>query len=640
MDEGSPRYERLGTADIISLVALSALAVALGLAPLTSNDVWLHLATGDWILQHGRVPDLEVFSFVAGGRPYVAHEWGSQVLLSLVYRLGGLAGLLGFKTLVALLLGWLLHLTARRAGATPAAAAMAAGAALFVAGAHLWARPHLLTWLALMATLAILNSSRRQPWLLWLLIPLQALWTNLHGAFILGPAVAALWCMGVWLEDRVQRHARGHALQVAMAAAGMAAACLVNPYGWELVRFPFELTGTRVFMQAVYEWQPPLTSSYAGTSMFVLFALLVLVWGTSFLVRDWRENIPLNMVTLALLILALRMNRNVPLFMMVAAPAAAAAWSRYGRRVGSGTKAGYLAAAALGATALLVAVWGYPYSPGHLRPRGLGLGPKVPAAGCDTLERLQAAGHAFTTYGEGAYVVWRLWPSVQVSMDSRNSVYGEELYRAYRSALRDDAGFASYQQRWPVDLAVAAHMGPFRHGYLEDQDRDADLPHRGLLDTAGLVLVDFDDATAVYVRPEAGAAEKILAEAYQVIHPVLAWSRFTPQDLPRALAEARRAVRRRPDSVVAHWILANALAQSGLPVEALAELEALGSLDMERAARWWGVPHALGAARLGLMGAMHLQLNDCPAARQALEEALDLDPGYQPAAKLLEMIDC
>jgi len=159
MDEGSPRCRQFGPADIVSLAALAALALALGLAPLTSNDIWLHLATGDWILQHGRVPGEEVFSFVAAGRPYVAHEWGSQVLLALAYRLAGLGGLQAFKTLVALALGWALYLTGRRAGANSAAAAAAAGAALFVAGAHLWARPHLLTWLALLATLAILKAA-------------------------------------------------------------------------------------------------------------------------------------------------------------------------------------------------------------------------------------------------------------------------------------------------------------------------------------------------------------------------------------------------------------------------------------------------------------------------------------------------
>ena len=290
--------------------------------------------------------------------------------------------------------------------------------------------------------------------------------------------------------------------------------------------------------------------------------------------------------------------------------------------------------------ALLVFAWGYPYGPGHYRPRGLGLGPRVPAAGCDTLERLQVSGHAFTTYGEGAYVIWRLWPTVQVSMDSRNSVYGEELYRAYRSALRDDAGFFAYLQRWPMDLAVAAHLGPFRRGYLEDLERDADLPHRGLLDEAGLLLVDFDDATAVYVRPGADAGGAALAEAYRVIHPVLAWSRFAEEELPAALAEARRAVRRRPQSVVARWILANALVEAGQFAEALAELEALGRLDMSQAARSWGVPQALEVARLGLTAVMHLRLDNCPAARRALEDALDLDPGYQPAVELLQRIDC
>jgi len=147
MDDASPRRWRPGVADAFLLAALSALALSLGLAPITNNDIWLHLATGDWILSQGAVPRSEIFSFVAAGRPYIAHEWGSQVLLAGIYAAAGLAGLVGYKTGIALLLSWALFAGARTAGAPPARATLAAAVGLFVAGAHLWARPHLLTWL-------------------------------------------------------------------------------------------------------------------------------------------------------------------------------------------------------------------------------------------------------------------------------------------------------------------------------------------------------------------------------------------------------------------------------------------------------------------------------------------------------------
>ncbi|MCZ6600636.1 MAG: hypothetical protein O7A07_07320, partial [Acidobacteria bacterium] len=193
MDDAPPRRWRPGATDVLLLAVLSALALSLGLAPITNNDVWLHLATGDWILNNREVPHTEVFSFVAAGRPYLAHEWGSELLLAGIYAAAGLAGLVGYKTGIALLLSWALFTAARTAGAPPARAGLVAAMGLFVAGAHLWARPHLLTWLALLACLALLSRARRQPRWLLALIPLQIVWTNMHGGFILGPALVATW---------------------------------------------------------------------------------------------------------------------------------------------------------------------------------------------------------------------------------------------------------------------------------------------------------------------------------------------------------------------------------------------------------------------------------------------------------------
>ena len=641
MDDASPRRWRPAATDVLLLALLSALALSLGLAPITNNDVWLHLATGDWILNNGQVPYTEVFSFVAAGRPYVAHEWGSAVLLAGIYAAAGLAGLIGYKTVVALLISWALFAAARSAGAPPARAALAAAMGLFAAGAHLWARPHLLTWLALLACLAILPRAGRQPRWLLALIPLQIFWTNMHGGFILGPAVAATWGAGLWLEARGRGTGAAPGPRIMATAAAMALACMVNPYGLRLLLLPFDLAGSDLFMGAVYEWQSPLTAGYVDTTMFALFLVMALAWLTTVLTGRQDGDLPHTLVTALLAILALRMNRNVPLFMLAAVPSAALAFP-FSRPPGqrNGRVELSLVALLLAGTTLLVAGWGYPYGPHRFRPLGLGLGPRVPVEACDTLQRLQVEGNAFTTYGEGAYTAWRLWPRVRVSMDSRNSVYGEELYLAYRQALRSQEGFQDYLRRWPVDLAVAAHMGPFRHGYLPAQDRDADLPHRGLLRDAGLLLVDFDDATATYVRPGADGSGTAAAEAYRVIHPVLAWSGFPASDLPGAISEARRAVARHPRSLAARWILANALAQAGETQAALVQLRAMELMDTTAVARSWGVPRSLDAARLGLEALMHRQRQDCPAARRALEKALRQDPDYQPARALLAQLDC
>lgn len=56
-------------------------------------DIWWHLKVGDWIFENCAVPHNGIFSLTARNRPWVAHSWGYEVILSRVYHWFGLMGL-------------------------------------------------------------------------------------------------------------------------------------------------------------------------------------------------------------------------------------------------------------------------------------------------------------------------------------------------------------------------------------------------------------------------------------------------------------------------------------------------------------------------------------------------------------------
>ena len=89
-DEGAEaRLAGLGLAAIaIALFALAAFSPAV----LGDGDTFSHLATGEWIIAHGAAPRADPFSHSMPGAPWVAHEWLSEVLLALAFRLGGWGG--------------------------------------------------------------------------------------------------------------------------------------------------------------------------------------------------------------------------------------------------------------------------------------------------------------------------------------------------------------------------------------------------------------------------------------------------------------------------------------------------------------------------------------------------------------------
>ena len=154
------------------------------------SDTGWHIRTGEWILNHGQVPVTDLFSFTRPNAPWYAWEWLSDVLMALAYRAGGMAAVVFGSLLLLCLVSLLLFdFLRKRSGNTTLAWLMtllvAAGSSL-----HWLARPHLFTMLFLLLFYRAFHSwshSRH-----WLLLPFMALWTNLHGGFFLGVALAAI----------------------------------------------------------------------------------------------------------------------------------------------------------------------------------------------------------------------------------------------------------------------------------------------------------------------------------------------------------------------------------------------------------------------------------------------------------------
>src|SRR5262245_52564551 len=48
-------------------------------APAVDADYWWHIATGNLVLDHHRVPTTDPYSWTYGGKEWIAHEWLAEV---------------------------------------------------------------------------------------------------------------------------------------------------------------------------------------------------------------------------------------------------------------------------------------------------------------------------------------------------------------------------------------------------------------------------------------------------------------------------------------------------------------------------------------------------------------------------------
>ena len=79
--------------------------------PLIDGDVWWHIRAGEEVLRTGRVPHVDTWSIVGGGRPWTSQDWLANVLLALGNAMGawgqtGLSLLFGALTVLAFWILW------------------------------------------------------------------------------------------------------------------------------------------------------------------------------------------------------------------------------------------------------------------------------------------------------------------------------------------------------------------------------------------------------------------------------------------------------------------------------------------------------------------------------------------------------
>jgi tetratricopeptide (TPR) repeat protein len=291
-------------ADLPLTAALALLTFLLACQELFDADTWWHLRAGRWILEHRAVPRTDPFTYGAPAQPWIDLHWLFQVTLALAYAAGGVAGIIVLAAAgatAAVLTGFGL-----RQREWPAALVAAAWVpAVLLTSTRFDPRPEIVTLIGLSAFFGILLRARQAPGWLWMLLPIEVVWVNCHGLFVLGP-----WLVLLFLLDRAvvrgERAPPWSRLLPPSLAVGLA--CLVNPYGVRGVLVPLELfpklteaggpyksyigefMSVRRFV-ATY-WLPvPGHDIYLRLLVFLL-VLLPLVFLVTALQRTWRSGRP------------------------------------------------------------------------------------------------------------------------------------------------------------------------------------------------------------------------------------------------------------------------------------------------------------------------------------------------------------
>ena len=216
------------------------------------------------------------FSYTKAGQPWYAWEW--------LYDAGHrrdppLRRSKWRRTFTAVIIAGtfalLFRFVLRRSGSFAAAIALTLLAAA-AAQVHMLARPHVLSWLLVLLWADVLYrfEEGKRSALLWL-PPLMLLWVNIHGGFILGLALLALFgCARAWnYLTAPSAENRQKIVELATVFATCLAITLLTPYGYKLHVHVYQYLSNSFLMNMIAEFMSPNFHA-SGYGYFELFILL------------------------------------------------------------------------------------------------------------------------------------------------------------------------------------------------------------------------------------------------------------------------------------------------------------------------------------------------------------------------------
>ena len=268
---------------MVALYSLPAL-LALHIACVWDPDIWWHLRTGDWILQHHAVPFTDTFSTTTMDKPWQAYSWLFEVVMTLLYQHFGLIGIVAYTSAMVLAITVALHHLALRQSRNFAAAIALTALGCFALLNLDSPRPWHVTILFFVLELDILfhvRKTARVRELLWLPL-IFALWANLHIQFIDGllvPGLALIAALLSWRHADEESDGRQRTIALWMGGALLASllATLLNPYGWHIYRVAYDLSAQHGVMNGIAELK---AMNFRSASDYCVLLLALAAAGT------------------------------------------------------------------------------------------------------------------------------------------------------------------------------------------------------------------------------------------------------------------------------------------------------------------------------------------------------------------------
>ncbi|MFB3896490.1 MAG: tetratricopeptide repeat protein [bacterium] len=649
---------------LFGLVLVSA--IIFSLFPVSNVDIWWHLKTGQYILENHTLPSHDIFTYtIPQETRWHDVQWLFQIIVALLYSLGGWNALIGLRILCIMILTWLLWRWLLERGYTAGITSFTILIILLASRYRFFVRPELFSFVFITILLWQFDRFvRKGTFSIGLTLFVQWLWANTHTSCILGCLTATIFVSERWFITKslvIQNNKRKPFItNLGIYLILFYIVTLLNPHGWIMLTYGFT-EGRKLY---IGEFQPIHWPFFLGASgICILLAL------TGFKSMLKKENRFFWILSLLLLIPTWRMNRFFPYLAIALAPVQAYGCmqliqliSRFNRiRV---FKFAYYTITII---VLMFLVW-FTFLIEKKQSFHFGVdNAEYPVAAADFVIRENIRGRVFHISNDGGYLIWRFYPDRKVFAFNETKLNQKMIERCIQTQQSDSLRQLLDEYKVTYAILPCNYM---------DWNIDGKTVGTNISSWKDWSLIFWDDTSMVLIKNLPEYQPIIDRYAYQELNPeelpypkntqvdlsflptvakdTIRWNRLL-EELNRASAESSRRFRaeftlayigmhskpRNLDVILTHLEAARKITKDYAEWHSF-----MGQVMLEQGKNQEAIKYFQQAIQLTgksldsyyNLAIAYVKIGDRQSARKIVDKILEIDPNHARAKNLLSKI--
>jgi hypothetical protein len=464
MPEKAPLYN-------IIIIAASLLSGFFVFFPIADGDIFWHLASGREIFQNRHFLMTDPFSYTTPTIQWIDLHWLFQVVTYLIYTLSGYYGLLVFKSAIIALSVFILLSSSRTLKST-----------IFTSLLFLFyiyqfrylvpMRPGILTLCYLSFFIFFLENLTNDFNVKYLLplIPLQILWVNTQGLFMIGPAIFFLYMVGIVTDSVICTGSFRLSISSIMKTKNiylmiitfllLCLSGLITPYGLKGFLFPFRLfkqitPGEENLYSNLIAENTPLLKMIGTDQEFyvILFAILFTISLASICIAGKKTRSSHLFLFLIFSFLACMAQRNLILLLFATIPLIKSNIGHFKFKTALPFKQPLLYCS----IALISLYFTFVTANHFLMVKSVNnpISPFChPVKSTEYLKSHTVNGTLFNADRYGGYLLWHLYPSYKVFIDTRLSMRDRSFFSDYIKLLNTPDQFDNVLHEHNISAAI------------------------------------------------------------------------------------------------------------------------------------------------------------------------------------------